>query len=493
MISSIEQSPLYPIANPRHIAIFGASNQASSMGTGHLHSLRELGFPGTIYPVHPREKEVQGLKAYASVLDLPEVPDLALLVLPTRIVPGIIDECGRKGIRHAIVVSGGFKEVGGEGVRLEEELRASARKHGIRFLGPNCIGVANPHRRLNTTFFDFDGKPGFIGMASQSGSFVTQMFSYLARHDMGFSTGFSVGNEADIDILDAMEYLGACPHTRVIALYIEGIRRGRAFLELARSIVPEKPIVALYVGGSGSGKRASLSHTGAMAGPDGIYEGAFHQGGILRASSITEMFDFCRVLGALPSPGGDRVAVQTHSGGPGAVAADACGRAGLRLPPLSPSTLEKLASLVPVTGSVDNPVDMTYFREPGHYFREVPRALLEDPGIDALLLYLLLPEHLLVQALEGRGVPKEKIPEQSRLFIREQAASLRDLVREYGKPLAGYTFRALEEPLIKELRDRGIPVFPDSHRAAGALRAMVLYARARERILADGPTARDPG
>jgi acetyl-CoA synthetase (ADP-forming) len=293
MIGSTETSPLYPIANPKSIALFGASNNVTSMGTSLLNSVLDLGFEGEIYPIHPKENRVQNLKAYRSVLDLPNVPDLALIVLPTRIVSEAMDACGRKGIRHAIVISGGFKEVD-----LEKELVAVANKYGMRFLGPNCIGVANTRHKLNTTFMAFQGAPGFIGMASQSGSFVTQMFGYLSDYALGFSTAFSVGNEANIDIVDCMEYLGACPDTRVIALYIEGIRRGRAFVETARSIVPKKPIVALYVGGSEAGSRAGLSHTGALAGPDRLYEGIFRQSGVIRARSVTEMFDTFRRTGS---------------------------------------------------------------------------------------------------------------------------------------------------------------------------------------------------
>ncbi len=214
MIASMEASPLYPIANPKSIAIFGASNSVTSMGTSLLDSVLDLGFEGEVYPIHQKENRVQNLKAYRSVLDLPNVPDLALIVLPTHIVSEAMDACGRKGIRHAIVISGGFKEVGGEGVNLEKELVAVANKYGMRFLGPNCIGVANPRHKLNTTFMSFQGAPGFIGMASQSGSFVTQMFGYLSDYALGFSTAISVGNEANIDIVDCMEYLSACPDTR---------------------------------------------------------------------------------------------------------------------------------------------------------------------------------------------------------------------------------------------------------------------------------------
>ena len=193
MLKCIQDSPLYLIANPQSITFFGASNSISAMGTNQLASLQALGFEGAVYPVHPREEKVQNLKAYKSVLDLPEVPHLAVMVLPTRIVPQIMEECGKKGIKHAIVVSGGFKEVGGERVEMEKKLIGIADKYGIRLLGPNCIGVANPHLKLNTTFLPHEGVPGFIGMASQSGSFVTQMFNYIARYGLGFSTAFSVG------------------------------------------------------------------------------------------------------------------------------------------------------------------------------------------------------------------------------------------------------------------------------------------------------------
>lgn len=262
MIKSIEESPLYQIANPKSIAFFGASNNITAMGTNLLLSLQAGGFEGPVYPVHYKESQVLGLKAYPSVLDLPDVPDLAVIVLPTRIVNAEIEACGQKGIQRAIIVSGGFKELGGEGIALERELLEIARRYGIRVLGPNCLGVANLHRQINTTFIPYEGPAGFIGLASQSGSLVTQMFDYLGRMGLGFSTAFSVGNEADIDLIDAMEYLALCPHTKVVALYIEGIRRGREFVQAARSIIPHKPVVALYVGGSEAGKHAGFSHTG---------------------------------------------------------------------------------------------------------------------------------------------------------------------------------------------------------------------------------------
>ena len=483
MLNSIQESPLYPIVNPKSIAFFGASNNFSAMGTSQFISLRDLGFEGTIYPVHPKEDKVQNLKAYRRVFDLPEVPDLAVLVVPTKIVSKLLEECGEKGIKHAIVVSGGFREVGREGGDREQELVEIATKYGIRFLGPNCIGVANPYHKLNTTFLRYLGGPGFIGMASQSGSFVTQMFNYLSRLTLGFSTAFSVGNEANVDIVDCLEYLGACPNTKVIALYIEGIRRGREFVEMARSIIPHKPVVALYVGGSETGRRAGFSHTGALAGPDQLYDGVFHQSGVIRAYSIGELFDMCWVLGCLPKPRGPRVVIQTHSGGPGAVAADSCGREGLELPALSHNTVKKLTPFVPNTGSIRNPVDITFTKNPMDYFSAIPKVLLEEDNADILLVYFLVPQQMVNRALERMGLSKDQAIEQGAKLIDAQCKSIARLLEIHKKPIVGYTFRSIHEDFTKSLISQGVPVFEGPERAVRALKASVKYSRLREKVL----------
>ena len=483
MIRDIKDSPLYKIVNPKSVAFFGASNRFTSMGSNQLNSLISLGFEGTIYPVHPRESKVQGLDAYQSVLDLPEIPDVAVMVLPTGVVPEVLEECGQKGIKGAVIVSGGFKEVGPDGARLEERIVETANIYGMRFLGPNCLGVANPHHKYNTTFLPFVGRPGFIGMASQSGSFITQIFDYLAEFDLSFSTGISVGNEADIDIIEAMEYLAACPNTSVIALYIEAIRRGRAFMETARKIVPEKPIVALYVGGSEAGKRASYSHTGALAGPDKLYDGVFRQSGVIRASSITELFDFCWVLGTSEPPGGNRVIVQTHSGGPGATAADACSRAGLDLPTLSAQTLKALEPFVPHTGSLNNPVDLTFTKNPLEYFDNIPRILLEEPGADMLMVYFMAPEENIKRAMVSMGVAEEQIPAMRDKLFEDQARAMAALRKKYDKPVIGFSFHSRQNPLLQKLQAHQVPALPSPNRSARSMAALVEYARLREEVM----------
>lgn len=493
MIRSIEASPLYPIVNPKSIAFFGASNTFLRMGSMMLSSVQALGYEGRIYPVHQKEKDVRGHKAYSDVMDLPEVPDLAIIVLPTEIVASTLEACGKKGIKHAIIVSGGFREAGPEGIEAQSELEAVALKYGIRFLGPNCLGVANPYLKLNPTTITAEGPPGFVGLASQSGSFVTQMFDYLHRHGMGFSAAVSVGNEANIDIVDCLEYLGVCPHTKVITLYIEGISRGRQFIETARTITPHKPIVALYVGGSEAGKHAGRSHTGSLAGPNEIYDGVFRQCGILRAQSLSELFDYALALGTLPRPKGNRIIIQTHSGGPGATAADACGRAGITLPPLSPETVEKLKPMIPKTASTANPVDMTFSRNFAENFFDIPNVLLAEENADMLLTYFLSPGIFIERILREMGVPAESIPAERDKMIAEHAGAFCSLAELHpDKAIIGFTYRSLQEKMVRHLLDRGIPVYQDPERAARSIAAVLEYYKMRDRITEANHLAANP-
>jgi len=485
LIASIQDSPLYAIVNPRHIACFGASNRFTSMGTNLLSSLKALGFEGEVYPVHPRETDVLGYKSYPHVAELPEIPDLALIVLPTDLVPGVLEDCGRKGIRHAIIVSGGFKEVGPDGIALEQRLIRTARRYGIRFLGPNCIGVANAHHKLNVTFLPYNAEPGFIGMASQSGSFITQMFDYLAGFHLGFSAGISVGNEADIDIVDCLEYLAACPETKVIGLYVESIRRGRQFIDVARTITPRKPIVAYYVGGSEAGRRAGLSHTGALAGPDPLYDGVFRQSGVIRAGSMTELFDYCWALGVCPPVGGPRMAVQTHSGGPGAAAADALSRSGLVLTDFTKSTLDRLGHFAPHTASISNPVDLTFTKNPLDYLNAIPDILLEDGGVDGLLSYFLMPIQGISRALEHMGVPRDQMAAQIEQMLEDMSEAVSGMSEKHRKPLIGFSYRSPQEPFLQKLFRRCVPVMPSPERAAKAMAALVCYRNYRRKLTAD--------
>ncbi|ABW65948.1 acetate--CoA ligase family protein [Desulfosudis oleivorans] len=483
MTDPIEAHRLYGMTHPKSVAIFGASNNHSSMGTIILRAMMAFDFPGKIYPVHLKEKEVQGLTAFDSVESLPEAPDLAVIVLPTRIVCETMEACGKKGIRNAIVVSGGFKEVGPEGAEREKELAAIAGKYGISIIGPNCLGVTNAHARLNTTPHRYYGKPGFIGLVSQSGSFVTQMFAYLDQLHLGFSTAFSIGNEVNTDLVDCLEFLGACPDTKVIALYVEAIRRGRKFVETARKIVPHKPIVALYVGGSETGRKAALSHTGSMSGPDDLYSGIFRQSGVIRVSSITELFDCCMAFGHLPQPAANRVFIQTHSGGPGAVAADACGRSGLVLPEPSAKTAEKLKALVPATGSVKNPIDLTFTKDMTQFFADIPGVLLEDPGCDALMFYYYTPADMIKRVLLQMGVPAAELDAKMDEVSQHISAQMQGLIKRSGKPVFCFSYQGRSETAVQSLSALGVPFYQGPERAVRALAAMVAYGTLKEKIV----------
>ncbi len=477
-----EQSPLYGITHPKSIAFWGASNNPMGMGSVLLSHLLSLGFEGKVYPMHPKETRVMGLRAYPTLEEVPGPVDLAVLVVPTGLVSEILEQCGRAGVKRAIVVSAGFAEIGPEGRKLQDRIVQIARQYGITFLGPNCIGVINSQTKLNTTFFPYEATPGFIGMASQSGSFVTQMFMHLAKFGLGFSQGISVGNEAVVDIIDCLEYLGQCPRTKVIALYIEAIRRGREFVRVAREVSKKKPIVAFYVGGSTAGSKAGFSHTGALAGPDLLYDAVFRQCGVLRASTIEELFDMCHVLGTQPLPAGDRVAVLTHSGGPGAAAADAAERSGLRLAEFAPETLESLRVVVPHTASIGNPVDLTFSRNPNDYAQTLPQALLQDPGVDMFFIYVLLPIHRILKSFEDLTRDPEKAKALADEFIRLQSDALAKLVPMFGKPAVGASFCRRSEPFIQELENKGFPVLSSPERAMKALGALARYARWRQDV-----------
>ncbi len=482
-MADFENHPLHGIMHPRSIAFWGASNNPTAMGSVQLAQLRALGFEGPVYLMHPREKAIDGLPAYAHLEDVPGPVDLAILILPTRVVPEILEECGKAGVTRAIIVSAGFGEMGAEGKEQQQRLVEIARTYGIHFVGPNCIGVVNPYVKLNTTFFPYQASKGFIGMASQSGSFITQMFEHLEKFGLGFSQGFSVGNEAVTDIVDCMEYLGECPNTTVIALYIEAIRRGREFCRVAREVSKKKPIVAYYVGGSESGKKAALSHTGALAGPDQLYDGIFKQCGITRASSIEELFDLCYVLGSQPVPRGNRIGILTHSGGPGAAAADTAERCGLRLAQLSPETIDALSPHVPHTASVSNPVDLTFNRNPEDYMQLLPRILLQDENVDMLFLYVLIPVHRVIETLEATGMESGQAADLAATFIADQCKAVAEIAAESGKPLVGGSFCHRTEPFIGELQDLGVPVLPSPERAVKALAYLAKYAAAKKALL----------
>ena len=329
------ENPLHLLMNPRSIAVVGANNMPMKMGTIQALSILHDGYQGKVFFVHPKEEKVLGHKAYATPEDLPEIPDLAMLIVPIKSVIPIIESFGKIGTKRAIIVTAGFRETGDAGQKMEHELNDVARRYGIRFVGPNCLGIINSQISLNTTVLTVEQKPGLLGFASQSGTYVTQSLQALRKRGFRFSKAISLGNEANINMVDALEYLGDDEQTKAIILYIEGIRDGKRFLEVARKITPHKPVLAQYVGGSISGARAGLSHTGAMAVPDFLFNGIFKQAGIIRVDSVEDLYASGWTMATQPPLRGNRVGIMTNSGGPSTTISYVCDSVGLQVPRFS--------------------------------------------------------------------------------------------------------------------------------------------------------------
>jgi acetyltransferase len=468
--------------NPRSVAVVGANNNPMKMGTMQALSIVKGGYRGRFYPVHPREKTVLGHQAYPSVSDLPEVPDLVMLVVPNDQVISLVDQFGAIGTRYAAVITAGFRESGAAGRLMEEQLKKTASHHGLRFLGPNCMGIINSQIALNLTVMPNPGEPGKLGMASQSGSYVTQSLSYLRRKGFRFSKAVSVGNEADIDIVDALEYLGEDDETGAIALYLEGIRDGARFIEVARKITPRKPVIAQYVGGTDAGARAGASHTGSMAGPDYLYDGVFKQAGIIRAASVEDLYAHGWTLANLPPLRGKRVAVVTNSGGPGTAIADTCARGGLEIPGFSESLQEEIRPYMPDHAASSNPVDLTFHLDAQVLSTVIPGIVAKSGEVDGIIIHGAM----------SHGYLRDIYP-----HIREMAGniSLEALLKQFGQnlndtvslpwrydiPLVISSFFGNSDNYTVAYREKGVPVFDSPEKAAHAMLALLRHKEIRDR------------
>jgi len=474
------ENPFERIMNARSVAFFGASNNPAKMGSMQMVHLVNGKFKGKVWPIHPKDKEIMGLKAHARVEDLPETPDLAVLVVPTPVVPEILESCGRKGIQRAVIISGGFRERGAEGRKLENQVVEIARRYGIRFVGPNCVGVIHAARDFNITVYPYDLGPGPMGLLSQSGTYVTQILMYVARQGIRYSQAVSLGNEADLDLVDGIEYLGEDPETKAIALYIEGIRRGRAFLETARKVSLKKPLVAYYVGGTEAGARSTASHTGKMGGNDRIHESLFRQCGVLRAPNIEALYDWAWALATTPIPKGDRVAIVSHSGGPVTSMADSCARLGLKVPTFSPKTQAAIAPMLPSTGSTANPVDLTYNRNPGAMTGGIPKAIFESGEADAFLIHGLggMNAHGAVGA--SATATMGFTIDQLKAYAELSNQGLIELREKLSCPVVISTFSDHTDLGVSHAMSHNIPIYPTPERAASALAALIRYGKWRK-------------
>ena len=385
-------STLEPLFRPRSVAVIGASRRRDAIGGAILHNLLEQGFQGPVYPVNPTAPHVQSVPSYPSVEAIPGPVDLAVIVVPAVSVLEAVEACGRKGVRALVVISAGFKEVGAEGAKREADLRALVRKHGMRLIGPNCLGILNtdPGVALNATFAPVRPPAGRVAFSSQSGALGLAILDYARELNLGISQFVSVGNKADVSGNDLIEFWDKDDGTDVILLYLESFGNPGKFTQLARRVARRKPIVAVKSGRTVSGARAASSHTGALAGSDVAVDALFRQSGVVRTDTIEELFDTALLLAYQPVPTGPRVAILTNAGGPGIMAADACESAGLTLPSLAPATVKALRSFLPAEASVRNPVDMIASADAVSYEKAL-RLLVADENVDSVIVIFVPP------------------------------------------------------------------------------------------------------
>jgi acetyltransferase len=372
--------------HPNSIAVVGASDRPNSVGAVVMRNLLAASFVGTVFPVNPKHKIVAGLASYAAVADLPIAPDLAVLCTPPDSVPAIIDALGRRGTRAAVVLTAGLARSRlPDGRSLQQAMLEAARPYLLRVLGPNCVGLLVPSIGLNASFAHTDALDGSIAFVSQSGALCTVVLDWAKSQGIGFSHFISLGDAADVDFGDVIDFLAADPHTRAILLYIESVTHARKFLSAARAAARNKPVMAIKAGRTALAAKAAASHTGALAGADDVFSAAFRRAGIVRVDTTEELFEAAETLARSPGLAGDRLAIVTNGGGPGVMAVDALAGGAGRLATLSPRTIEWLDKVLPATWSRANPVDIIGDAPPERYAAAL-QIVLDDDGVDAVLV-----------------------------------------------------------------------------------------------------------
>ncbi|MEB2334617.1 MAG: acetate--CoA ligase family protein [Anaerolineaceae bacterium] len=443
---------LLPFFDPKGVVIIGASASPEKLGYGVTRNLIQSGYAGAIHLVAQKSGEIFKKTIHTNLQDVPDPVELAILIVPTSATPQAIEDCGKRGVRAAIIVSAGFREAGEEGAALEQRCVEAAQRYGVRLLGPNCIGVIDTHLPLDTTFLQPPmPAQGNIGFISHSGAFAAAIIDWAREQGFGFSRIVSLGNQADVNETDMLPLLADNPHTKVIAMYMEGISDGKRFIRIASETARKKPIVALKVGRFESGQKAAASHTGALAASDTTFDAAFEKAGVLRAETAEQMFDWARALETCPLPNGNRISILTNAGGPGVIAADALEREGLALAALSESTQKALVAALPPAASVHNPVDMLASASPEQY-ADCLRLLLADENVDAVMVILPPPP----------------------MFTAEDVA--KRIVASAGESTKPVVVALMGSTLVKSANDTfqaaRIPAYPFPERAASALAAL---------------------
>jgi len=372
---------------PKSVAMFGASETPDSVGQVVFKNLLDGGFDGDIYAINPKRETVQGQKAYPNLEEVGEDVDLAIVATPARTVPGIVEQCGEYGIKSMIILSAGFREIGEQGRALEDKVIDTARSHGIRFMGPNCLGLIRPSIGLNATFGNNNAAKGGVALVSQSGALCTSILDWAENRDVGFSAVVSTGIAADIDFGDILDFLASDPKTESIILYVEGLSDSRRFMSGLRAASRIKPVIAIKAGRSAEGAAASMSHTGAIVGGDAAFTAALNRSGVVRVDTISQVFAAAGTLSSKYKSAGDRMAIITNAGGPAVLATDRAPEVGLQIAELGDETLKALNEVLPATWSHGNPVDIIGDATPERY-EEAVDIVLKDPSVDGALVIL---------------------------------------------------------------------------------------------------------
>ena len=460
--------------SPDSVALVGASNTPGSWGFGIMQHLLAPA-QRSVYPVNPTVSEVCGKAAYDSVLDIPNPVDLAVIAVPASQVTGVLGECSQKGVKAAVIISSGFAETGEAGRKLEAELVKIARQNDIRFIGPNSMGHTDTASKLSTLAWTEKIAPGPVALISQSGNYSHRIIHNGMNSGIGFSKFISTGNEADLHFEDYLEYLAQDKNTRLIAGYIEGLREGRRFFQLAKETTIRKPVIVIKAGRTKESAKAVKSHTGALAGSEVAYAAAFKQSGVIRVDDDDELCDVVFALINYPSSCGNRVGILTSGGGLGVMAAETCEQEGLNIAPLATSTIERLNTYLPSRWSHGNPVDTT-----GMSLEEIPilssslRVVLEDKNIDAVLL----------QTIVGINASQLNLHEPEEVEGLKEAEArglsrIKQWIKEYDKPV--FVVPALASPeAILTLRREGFLAYPNPRRAAKVIRRLGEYRKILE-------------
>jgi acetyltransferase len=449
-----ERQPLDPFFNPKNVAVIGATENPGSVGRTLLWNLIASPFGGTVFPVNPKRQSVLGIKAYPSITDVPAKVDLAVIVIPAPHVPAAVEQCGQAGVKAVIIISAGFKETGPEGVKLEQQILAIARKYRMRIIGPNCLGLMNPTSGLNASFAKGVARPGNVAFISQSGALLTAVLDWSLKEQVGFSAFVSTGSMLDVNWGDLIDHLGNDPRTGSILIYMESIGDARSFLSAAREVSLTKPIIVIKAGRTEAAAKAAASHTGSLTGSDEVLDAAFRRVGAVRVSAISEMFYMAEVLSKQPRPNGPHLTIITNAGGPGVLATDALIQNGGQLTALTRETIDHFSTFLPPAWSHANPIDVLGDAPPERYAKTLEVAA-RDANSDGLLV-ILTPQDMTEPTLIAEALSKH-----ARIENKPVIASW----------MGGPDIQAGEAILNRA----GIPTFPFPDTAAKAFTYMWRY------------------